>query len=174
MAEKETITPTKAVQLALRELLPWKDDDIDLSDKEVRGPRGGHTGRFNRAPGAFRTCYPLTWGAVCDVNHCDGEIEHGHAYHTVFLGAGSYPKERFWGPTFRDDIETHAILRAVTSTAQSRRAWPPEGMDIDQLRTLIEEEKHLIVAERILAERQRRAEEAKQSRKQRKEVSLSR
>ena len=89
--------------------------------------------------------------AVCDEDRCS-EVEHGHSYFFKHGEPGKYAKTIFTGPTFHDDDKTHATIETVLEVARSRKSWPPEGLDMDELRKLIAAE----VARREVERKQER------------------
>lgn len=60
--------------------------------------------------------------AVCDADHCNENIEHGHSYWLERGGPGKYAKTIFTGPTFRDTLEVDATLAVLTNLARARSA----------------------------------------------------
>lgn len=126
------ITPTKALEQALEALLPGAHE-VTLDDEEIRGPRGGLRG-YRRAEGAGRPGEILITRAVCDADHCNERIEHGHSFWLERGGTGKYAKTVFTGPTFRSSPEVGATLAVLTDLARSNKG---QAIDLDEARGLI-------------------------------------
>lgn len=122
---------TKALEQALEELLPVSDADLD--DERICGPRGGMRG-WRRAEGAWRPGVVLLTRAVCDRDHCNENIEHGHSYFWEHGEPGHYGSTTFTGPTFRDTVEVRATLEVIAGLARSNKG---QAIDLDQARGLI-------------------------------------